>query len=79
LPLTLEMGSWCWVRKNPLQIIRLSGLYHSTKPHRHRRVLRSHLILLDFLLHATLSYRNWLDKNQSPEIEELALALWYEQ
>jgi hypothetical protein len=57
----------------------LLGLYHPIKPHRLRRVLRSHFILLDFLLHATLSYKNWLDKSQSPEMEELALALWYEQ
>jgi len=79
LPLTLEMGSWRWVRKNPLQLRQLLGLYHPIKPHRLRRVLRSHFILLDFLLHATLSYKNWLDKSQSPEMEELALALWYEQ
>ncbi|MCB1935916.1 MAG: zinc carboxypeptidase [Nitrosomonas sp.] len=78
LPLTLEMGSWRWVRKNPLQLTRLLGLYHPMKPHRLRRVLRSHLILLDFLLHATLSYSNWINKSQAPEIEKLALALWYE-
>jgi hypothetical protein len=79
LPLTLEMGSWRWVRKNPLQLRQLLGLYHPIKPHRLRRVLRSHFILLDFLLHATLSYKNWLDKSQSPEMEELALALWYDR
>ena len=79
LPLTLEMGSWRWVRKNPIQIRQLLGLYPPMKPHRLRRVLRSHLILLDFLLHATLSYENWLNKSQSPEMEKLALALWYEK
>lgn len=77
LPLTLEMGSWRWVRKNPLQLTRLLGLFHPMKPHRLRRVLRSHLILLDFLLHATLSYSNWLEKSRTPEMEELALSLWY--
>lgn len=78
LPLTLEMGSWRWVRKNPLQLRRLLGLYHPMKPHRIRRVLRSHLILMEFLLHATLSYKNWLDKSQTLEMEKLALALWYQ-
>ncbi|MDR4515173.1 M14 family zinc carboxypeptidase [Nitrosomonas sp.] len=77
LPLTLEMGSWRWVRKNPLQIRQLLGLFHPMKPHRHRRVLRSHLILLDFLLHATLSYQNWIHKSREPEIEKMALSLWY--
>lgn len=77
LPLTLEMGSWRWVRKNPLQIRRLLGLYHPMKPHRIRRVLRSHLILMEFLLHATLSNKNWLDKSQTPEMKRLAHALWY--
>ncbi|SET25000.1 Zinc carboxypeptidase [Nitrosomonas marina] len=77
LPLTLEMGSWRWVRKNPLQIRQLLGLFHPMKPHRLRRVLRSHLILLDFLLHATLSYQNWIHKSQTPEMEKLALSLWY--
>jgi hypothetical protein len=59
LPLTLEMGSWTWVRKNPLQILSSLGRFNPTKPHRHRRTLRRHLPLLDFLLHATASHRAW--------------------
>ena len=59
LPLTLEMGSWTWVRKNPLQVLSSLGRFNPTKPHRHRRTLRRHLPLLDFLLHATASYRAW--------------------
>ncbi|SFK61199.1 Zinc carboxypeptidase [Nitrosomonas aestuarii] len=77
LPLTLEMGSWRWVRKNPLQLRQLLGLYHPIKPHRLKRVLRSHLILMEFLLHATLSYKKWLRKSQAPEFEKLARTLWY--
>jgi hypothetical protein len=60
LPLTLEMGSWTWVRKNPLQILSPLGRFNPTRPHRHRRTLRRHLPLLDFLLHATASHRAWL-------------------
>ncbi len=77
LPLTLEMGSWRWIRKNPLQLRQLLGLYHPIKPHRLNRVLRSHLILMEFLLHATLSYENWLNKSDVQELEQQALAMWY--
>jgi len=77
LPLTLEMGSWRWIRKNPLQLRQLLGLYHPIKPHRLNRVLRSHLILMEFLLHATLSYENWLNNSDGQELEQQALALWY--
>lgn len=77
LPLTLEMGSWRWIRKNPLQLRQLLGLYHPIKPHRLNRVLRSHLILMEFLLHATLSYQNWLNQGDAAELEQQALALWY--
>jgi hypothetical protein len=62
LPLTLEMGSWAWVRKNPLQGLSAFGRFNPIKPHRHRRTLRRHLPLLDFLLHATASYRTWLPR-----------------
>ncbi|PKM10917.1 MAG: hypothetical protein CVV13_11155 [Gammaproteobacteria bacterium HGW-Gammaproteobacteria-3] len=33
------------------------GLFHPIKPHRINRVLRGHLVLMEFLLHATLSYK----------------------
>lgn len=59
LPLTLEMGSWTWVRKNPMQILSSLGMFNPTKPHRHRRTLRRHLPLLDFLVHAVASHRSW--------------------
>ncbi|MDX2088107.1 MAG: DUF2817 domain-containing protein [Kofleriaceae bacterium] len=59
LPLTLEMGSWAWVRKNPLQGLSPLGRFNPIKPHRHRRTLRRHLPLLDFLLSAAASHRAW--------------------
>ncbi len=77
LPFTLEMGSWRWIRKNPMQLRRLLGLYHPIKPHRLNRVLRSHLILMEFLMHATLSYQNWIDQDDAQELEQQALTLWY--
>jgi hypothetical protein len=59
LPLTLEMGSWSWVRKNPLQGLSTLGRFNPTKPHRLKRTLRRHLPLLDFLIRATASHANW--------------------
>ena len=60
LPLTLEMGSWTWVRKNPLQGLSNIGRFNPIKPHRQRRTLRRHLPLVDCLLHAAASHRAWL-------------------
>lgn len=77
LPLTLEMGSWRWIRKNPLQLHQLLGLYHPIKPHRLNRVLRSHLILMEFLLHATFSYQGWIKNSDAGELEQQALTHWY--
>lgn len=62
LPLTLEMGSWTWVRKNPLQGLSSLGRFNPVKPHRLRRTLRRHLPLLDFLFHAAASHRAWLPR-----------------
>lgn len=77
LPLTLEMGSWRWVRKNPLQLRKSTGLFHPTKPHRINRVLRGHLVLMEYLMQVTLSYKNWLDESQTQRMEKEALTLWY--
>ncbi|HET9992743.1 MAG TPA: M14 family zinc carboxypeptidase, partial [Kofleriaceae bacterium] len=60
LPLTLEMGSWAWVRKNPWQGLSSLGRFNPIKPHRQRRTLRRHLPLFDFLLHAAASHEAWL-------------------
>lgn len=79
LPLTLEMGSWRWIRKNPLQLRKLPGLFHPTKPHRTNRVLRGHLVLMDFLIHATLSYQTWLDSMNIAAMQKQAEALWYRE
>ncbi len=77
LPLTLEMGSWRWIRKNPLQLRQSLGLFHPIKPHRINRVLRGHLVLMEFLLHATLSYQKWLGDFHHETMTQQALALWY--
>lgn len=60
LPLTLEMGSWTWIRKNPLQGLSRLGRFNPVAPHRLRRTLRRHLPLLEFLHHAAASHAAWL-------------------
>lgn len=78
LPLTLEMGSWRWVRKNPLQLGKALGLYHPMKLHRIKRVLRRHLTLMNFLIHATASFPDWLTPDNSEDISRQARKQWYE-
>jgi hypothetical protein len=62
LPLTLEMGSWIWLRKNPRQLFSSHGLFNPILPHRHHRILRRHLVLIDFLLRACLNFDRWNPK-----------------
>ncbi|MCK7499971.1 MAG: hypothetical protein MZW92_63690 [Comamonadaceae bacterium] len=52
LPLTLEMGSWRWVKKSPRQMFSLLGMFNPLPQHRLQRVLRRHLVWLDFLTRA---------------------------
>lgn len=78
LPLTLEMGSWSWIRKRPRQLFSYSGLFNPEVQHRQSRTLRRHLSLFDFLLSATFNYRNWLPENdQQPNLRQMALHRWY--
>ncbi len=79
LPLTLEMGSWRWIRKNPLQIFNLLGMFHPIKQHRLHRVLRGHLILMEFLVRATLSYQHWADHSEHQDLTQQAMELWYSE
>jgi hypothetical protein len=79
IPLTLEMGSWAWLRKNPFQIFLRGGIFHPIKPHRRNRILRRHLNLFDFLHRAVLSPEAWRpsDQLQTSEFERHAKELWY--
>lgn len=78
LPLTLEMGSWLWVRKNPRQLLRRGGLFNPIILHREQRVLRRHLPLLQFSLHAAAGAALWLPgPDQRERQRHLGLARWY--
>ncbi len=79
LPLALEMGSWLWVRKNPWQLFSSLGPFNPIKPHRHKRILRRHMTLFDFLIRTTVSHRGWSDlvPEQKNKFQERALEKWY--
>jgi hypothetical protein len=78
LPLTLEMGSWLWVKKNPRQLFSRHGLFNPSVEHRLHRVLRRHTVWLDFMMRATCSHDNWLAKGpHRNRLQERAVARWY--
>lgn len=60
IPWTLEIGSWLWIRKNPVQLFSALGPFNPIKIHRHRRTMRRHLPLLDFFLRTIKHYPAWV-------------------
>ncbi|WP_290874050.1 M14 family zinc carboxypeptidase [Aquabacterium sp.] len=78
LPLTLEMGSWLWVKKNPRQLFTRHGIFNPLIDHRLHRVLRRHLGLLDFMGRAAMSHTHWLPSDLARDAErQAALNRWY--
>ena len=78
LPLTLEMGSWLWVKKNPRQLFSLQGIFNPIVEHRLNRVLRRHAVWLDFMMRAAAGHENWQVKGPSRlRLQERAVARWY--
>lgn len=80
MPLTLEMGSWLWLRKNPGHLFSRHGLFHPLLPHRTHRVFRRHFMLFDFFHRALLSPDKWarLELGKKNQLKNKASALWYE-
>ncbi|HEY8279080.1 MAG TPA: DUF2817 domain-containing protein [Bdellovibrionota bacterium] len=81
LPITLEMGSWLWLKKNPVQLFSSVGLFHPMHLHRHKRILRRHIVLLEFLHKAVISPEQWAFLNESDreELRKGALDYWYSE
>ena len=79
LPMTLEMGSWLWVRKNPTHLFHYHSLFNPVLPHRHQRILRRHLTLIDFLISSLCAHQHWLPATDTGrEMSRLqALQRWY--
>jgi hypothetical protein len=59
IPLTLELGSWNWVKKNPIQLFSMFGLFNPIKKHRYSRTMRRHIYFIDFLLRAISNRESW--------------------
>lgn len=59
LPLTLEMGSWMWVRKNLWQVFTMEGMFNPVKKHRYARTMRRHNQLLELLMKASCYHESW--------------------
>ncbi len=77
LPLTLEMGSWNWVKKNPIQLLSFLGAFNPVKQHRMQRTLRRHLPLFDFLVRALISNQAWVVKpSDRKDLESTAIREW---
>jgi hypothetical protein len=78
LPLTLEMGSWLWIKKNPRQLFSRLGIFNPLIEHRQQRVLRRHISLLDFLARAAASQALWLPQGEARAAHQAqALREWY--
>lgn len=78
LPLTLEMGSWRWVKKHPLQFFSRLGIFNPTVEHRLRRVLRSHNVFLDFMMRAACNHERWAATGtRRDSLHESGIARWY--
>ena len=79
IPVTLEMGSWLWVKKNPRHLFRYHKLFNPVLPHRQLRILRRHLILFEFLMSATRTMPQWVPATSAEQqvAMESALRRWY--
>ncbi|GIU07582.1 MULTISPECIES: M14 family zinc carboxypeptidase [unclassified Shewanella] len=79
VPLTLEMGSWSWVKKNPRQLFNFAGLFNPQKTHRYHRTLRKHTVFMQFLMDMAASRTlEKLSDKQLHKLDSLAYQLWYE-
>jgi hypothetical protein len=79
MPLTLEMGSWLWIKKNPRQLFNRYGIFNPLIAHRQQRVMRRHIGLLDFLVRAAASHHRWLPATSiRDDHRQQALFRWYQ-
>jgi len=78
LPLTLEMGSWLWVKKNPRQLFSRHGIFNPLIEHRQQRVVRQHQLFLDFLSRAAGGQHLWMPSEETRAWHHAqALQEWY--
>ncbi|MBP9695558.1 MAG: DUF2817 domain-containing protein [Candidatus Magasanikbacteria bacterium] len=79
LPFCLEMGSWLWIKKNPMQAFSSSGIFNPTVIHRLKRTLRRHILLFDFFIKAINSPQQWhcLESKDKEKIYNESIKKWY--
>jgi hypothetical protein len=79
LPLSLEMGSWHWIKKNPRQIFSIMGIFNPILPHRIKRAERRHFLLFNFLVKAIISGDQWAVNSRQKNLflEKKAREIWY--
>ncbi|WP_445776959.1 DUF2817 domain-containing protein [Shewanella sp.] len=80
IPLTLEMGSWAWVRKNPRQLFNFPGYFNPQQSHRHQRILRRHVVLMQFLIDA--AYAHIVEQIKPAQLKQLnhqATRFWHKK
>lgn len=79
VPLTLEMGSWQWVKKNPRQLVSRAGPFNPQLPHREQRTRRRHFTLFDFLWRCVASPGAWAERTpqQRAQARRRAFDRWY--
>ncbi|MCB0272043.1 MAG: DUF2817 domain-containing protein [Bdellovibrionales bacterium] len=78
MPMTLELGSWAWLKKSPKHIFSLMGMFNPMKEHRKHRTFRRHLVLFDFLTRAVVSHQKWVDlpSHKVSDVREKAISYW---
>lgn len=59
IPWTLEMGSWRWLKKNPLQIFDKHGVFNPIVGHRFDRTMRRHFVLIHFFTQLVMNRSAW--------------------
>jgi hypothetical protein len=78
MPLTLEMGSWLWIKKNPRQAQSRHGLFNPLIEHRQQRVLRRHVAWLEFMARAVQSHLRWRPAPDAQDrVRQRAIEHWY--
>lgn len=63
IPWTLEMGSWSWLKKNPMQIFSRQGFFNPVVEHRFQRTMRRHYILIEFITRLMQNTSHWTSRN----------------
>ncbi|MGJ0484441.1 MAG: M14 family zinc carboxypeptidase [Methylomicrobium sp.] len=79
LPLTLEMGSWLWLRKSPRHLFSRHGLFHPLLPHRRQRIYRRHFLLFDYLHRSLLFPKAWTELTEQQRYlnTQKGMEMWY--